>query len=189
MSSFARSSWVDADCGPFRNFPDSMTATWDAKQISNLLTKAFAPAMAQKPSSAAPNATIDVLVTFDRHGVSSHPNHISLYHGSRAFLSSLMKGRAGWECPVSLYTLTSTLVVRKYISILDSVTTLLHIFALRKKQWDPPTPLLFVSSPGQYRTAQKAMTKAHVSQMRWFRWGWIAFSRYMLINDLKLEKP
>ena len=29
-----------------------------------------------------------------------------------------------------------------------------------------------------------AMTRAHVSQMRWFRWGWIGVSRYMVVNDL-----
>lgn len=29
------------------------------------------------------------------------------------------------------------------------------------------------------------MTTAHVSQMRWFRWGWIGLSRYMVVNDLK----
>jgi len=32
------------------------------------------------------------------------------------------------------------------------------------------------------------MTTAHKSQMRWFRWGWIVLSRYMVVNDLKLEK-
>jgi len=24
--------------------------------------------------------------------------------------------------------------------------------------------------------------------MKWFRWGWIGVSRYMIINDLKKEK-
>lgn len=50
-----------------------------------------------------------------------------------------------------------------------------------------PAGLLLVNTPAQTRIAQKAMTHAHVSQMRWFRWGWIAFSRYMVINDLVLE--
>jgi N-acetylglucosaminylphosphatidylinositol deacetylase len=31
------------------------------------------------------------------------------------------------------------------------------------------------------------MTTAHESQMRWFRWGWISLSRYMVLNDLKKE--
>jgi len=51
-----------------------------------------------------------------------------------------------------------------------------------------PSPLLFMSGPGEVRCAQKAMTTAHKSQMRWFRWGWIVFSRYMVVNDLRLEK-
>jgi N-acetylglucosaminylphosphatidylinositol deacetylase len=38
------------------------------------------------------------------------------------------------------------------------------------------------------RAAQQAMTGAHKSQMRWFRWGWVGLSRYMVVNDLKLEK-
>ncbi len=37
-------------------------------------------------------------------------------------------------------------------------------------------------------TAWKAMTTAHASQMVWFRYGWIVFSRYMVMNDLRLEK-
>lgn len=48
--------------------------------------------------------------------------------------------------------------------------------------------IVLVSSPGEYRKAQKAMTEAHVSQMRWFRWGWIGLSRYMVINDLVLRQ-
>lgn len=54
---------------------------------------------------------------------------------------------------------------------------------------DPTIPegLLLVNTPAQTRIAQKAMTHAHVSQMRWFRWGWIGLSRYMVINDLVLE--
>lgn len=52
---------------------------------------------------------------------------------------------------------------------------------------DIPEGLLLVNTPAQTRIAQKAMTDAHVSQMRWFRWGWIGMSRYMVMNDLVLE--
>ena len=51
-----------------------------------------------------------------------------------------------------------------------------------------PSPLLFMSGLEEVRIAQKAMTTAHKSQMKWFRWGWIGLSRYMAVNDLKLEK-
>jgi N-acetylglucosaminylphosphatidylinositol deacetylase len=70
----------------------------------------------------------------------------------------------------------------------DAPATIIGAILRKKELGMFPTPLLFVSSPVGYRRAQKAMTTAHESQMRWFRWGWITMSRYMIINDLKREK-
>jgi len=144
--------------------------------------------MASISSKSAPEATIDVLITFDANGVSSHPNHKSLYGGAHAFLKGLMHRHAGWECPIKLYTLTTTNILRKYLSILDSPATIIGSIFRKKEMGDFPTPLLYVSGIGGYRTAQRAMTTAHQSQMRWFRWGWISMSRYMVVNDLVKEK-
>lgn len=165
-----------------------MTVTWHPRLISNLLTSAFAPKMASISAKDPPQATIDVIITFDAHGISSHPNHKSLYDGARTFLKSLMHRHSGWECPVKLYTLTTTNMLRKYLSVVDSPMTIMMATIRKKELGSFPTPLLFMSGPLNYRTAQRAMTTAHKSQMRWFRWGWITFSRYMLINDLKKEK-
>ncbi|KAK8188989.1 putative deacetylase LmbE-like domain-containing protein [Phyllosticta capitalensis] len=170
------------------NFPDSMSVTWDARLISNLLTKAFAPRMASMPANSAPEATIDVLITFDAGGISGHPNHRSLYHGARAFLKALMHRHAGWECPVKLYTLSSINIFRKYVSVLDAPATVGSILVRKKQVGAFPSPLLFASGPSDVASAQAAMTKAHVSQMRWFRWGWITIGRYMVLNDLRREK-
>lgn len=176
------------------DFQDSMTATWSEQKISALLSSAFAPHLAngsaKKAESKAPTATIDVLITFDKTGVSSHPNHSSLYHGARHFISSLLKNRSGWESPVDLYTLTSINVARKYSSAFDAVVSLFSVSLSRKGKAHQthPSRLLFMSSFEEYLQAQKAMTNAHVSQMRWFRWGWIILSRYMILNDLSLEK-
>ena len=171
-----------------RNFPDSMTVTWHPRLISNLLTTTFAPKMASIPSKEAPQANIDAIITFDAHGVSSHPNHKSLYTGAHTFLKALMHRHSGWECPIKLYTLTTTSVLRKYLAILDAPATFAAAVVRRKELGGFPTPLVFASSPVGYRTAQNAMTTAHESQMRWFRWGWITLSRYMVLNDLKKEK-
>lgn len=190
-----------------------MTTTWPADAIADLLSSAFAPAKpAEAPSSnlktrrddGAPTATIDVLITFDKDGVSGHANHRSLYHGAVAFLRGLMKGKAGWECPVTLYTLTSTNVVRKYLGVLDApVTMVLGVLgglfgggdgtknkgAPGKKSGKAVSArLLFVSGLGEYGRARRAMVRAHVSQMVWFRWGWITVGRYMVVNDLKRER-
>ena len=169
-------------------FEDSMTAAWDAKEIAKVLTHYFAPKLANASSTSAPTAAIDAIITFDTGGVSGHPNHISLYHGAQAFLKSIMQGRTGWDCPVKLYTLTTTNMVRKYSSVLDSAFTVIACIWRRKERGSFPTPLLAVSGPREVRKAQRAMTTAHESQMRWFRWGWIGISRYMVINDLKKQK-
>ncbi|KAK4546402.1 hypothetical protein LTR36_002079 [Oleoguttula mirabilis] len=168
--------------------PDSMTAHWDPKLVSGILTRYFAPKLASTPSTSAPVASIDAIITFDHQGVSGHPNHISLYHGACAFLRTLMQRHTGWESPVKLYTLTSVNVLRKYSSVLDSAMTVITCIWRTKEKGNFPTPLLVVSGPGGMRKAQKAMTTAHKSQMRWFRWGWIGISRYMVVNDLRRER-
>ena len=200
------------------SFQDSMTAEWPAKDIAELLSSAFSPASKSdsekgavrksksggRTSEGPADATIDVLVTFDRAGVSGHINHISLYHGVRAWLEGLMRGHEGWRCPVQLYTLTSTNIVRKYISIFDAPVSMIWgiIRDAFKNQGKAqirsnegregssrpaPSKLLFVNDVMQYRTAQRAMTNGHKSQMIWFRWGWIGIGRYMIVNDLKGE--
>ena len=171
-----------------RNFPDSITTDWDPNLVSDLLMKTFAPKMPKMPLNQKPQTDVDILITFDRHGISSHPNHRSLYFGARAFLQALMHRRPGWENPVKLYTLSTTNMLRKYLSIFDAPLSVLRVIFSRKEVGSSPAPLLFVSGPGDYRKAQKAMTTAHKSQMVWFRWGWIGTSRYMVINDLRKEK-
>ncbi|KAB5559558.1 putative deacetylase LmbE-like domain-containing protein [Coniochaeta sp. 2T2.1] len=177
------------------DFQDSMAATWDTAAIKTLLSSAFAPHLA--PGSSPPRAekdkpvaTIDALITFDRHGVSGHPNHASLYHGAKAFVAGLVQGKEGWTPPLDLYTLTSIGFARKYTSLLDVVPTLAGwAWGSDFKDKKRPAALIFLNGLGEggMVTAWKAMVSAHKSQMVWFRYGWIGFSRYMVVNDLRLE--
>jgi N-acetylglucosaminylphosphatidylinositol deacetylase len=48
--------------------------------------------------------------------------------------------------------------------------------------------IVLVSTPFQLITAQKAMMK-HGTQLVWFRYLYVLFSRYMAINDLKIIPP
>ncbi|KAF2156626.1 phosphatidylinositol glycan class L [Myriangium duriaei CBS 260.36] len=173
-------------------FPDSMTASWDTGAVAELLAGTFAPAAAaagkRRKADEPVAANIDVLITFDRGGVSGHPNHISLYHGAKAFVGALVKGRPGWDDPVKLYTLPSVGLGRKYASVVDVPVTVIRRLVGKTRGGEYPSPLLSVSGVGGYRRGQQAMTNAHRSQMRWFRWGWIGVSRYMVVNDLKREK-
>lgn len=165
-------------------FQDSMTKDWEAKEVANVLQHYFAPKMKTMSAKAAPEAMIDALITFDQGGVSSHPNHISLFHGGSTFLRNLMQRHSGWDNPVKMYTLTTTNVVRKYNSVVDAMFTVVMSLFQKKRAGDFPSPLVAVSGVGGLRKAQMAMTNAHQSQMRWFRWGWIGISRYMVVNDL-----
>ena len=174
-------------------FPDSMTTTWDSTAISTLLCSAFAPGLARSRSTdTPPTASIDVLITFDAGGVSGHPNHISLYHGAKAFVAALVAGKSGWAPPVDLYTLTTVPTARKYSAFLDVLATLASwAVGADKKDKKHPGGLVFLNGlagHGGVTTAWKAMISAHKSQMVWFRYGWISLSRYMYINDLRLEK-
>ncbi|KAI4132631.1 MAG: hypothetical protein LQ338_000571 [Usnochroma carphineum] len=178
-----------------QDFVDGMHTRWDVEKIAEVLRQAFGGRTERKRDTDvdAPTATIDVLVTFDRYGVSSHPNHSALYYGAKAWLNGLMKGKDGWRCPVELHTLTSVSIMRKYVSFLDAPMTMLLGFlngikASRSQDTgEGRRQALFVSDMGQWRQGQKAMTRAHRSQMRWFRWGWITFGRYMVVNDLMRE--
>lgn len=165
-------------------FQDSMTKLWEAKEVAKVLQHYFAPKMKTMSADAAPVAMIDALITFDEGGVSSHPNHISLYHGASTFVRNLMQRHSGWDNPVKMYTLTTTNFVRKYSSVVDAMITVVMSLFQKKKSGEFPTPMLAVSGVGGLRKAQMAMTNAHQSQMRWFRWGWIGVSRYMIVNDL-----
>ncbi|KAL7270585.1 N-acetylglucosaminyl-phosphatidylinositol de-N-acetylase [Rhizina undulata] len=149
---------------------DSMTSAWPTTTIVSQLS-----ALNPQPS---------IFLTFDSSGVSSHPNHIALYHGAKAFLKKNAKEKGRYL----LYTLKTVGIHRKYLWILDAPITLMGLFFGEKMREGAPTALLFVSSPRGLRKAVRAMTVGHESQMRWFRWGWIGISRYMVINDLRLEK-
>ncbi len=165
-----------------------MTTKWESQLVADIVKTNFVPKSSSSSLNSPPKASINVLITFDANGVSSHPNHVSLYHGARRFLQEVMHRRDGWACPIALYTLTTTNMVRKYMTLLDAPMSILSCVFRKKEAGESPSPLLFVSSPSGYRSAQRAMTAAHQSQMRWFRWGWISVSRYMIINDLKKVK-
>ena len=202
--------------GWIRDFQDAMGKTWDKDKIASLLLAGFAPGYDNDEDEDEDGAivpSIDVLITFDRHGVSSHSNHISLYHGAREFVKQLAELDPDGDestglvsAPVALYTLTTVGLLRKYSGILDVFATLAERgrSSMRAKQTkkdvdddgdedakqSPPDSLVFALPLGGARSAVSArapMLRAHVSQMVWFRYGWIYLSRYMFINSLKLE--
>jgi N-acetylglucosaminylphosphatidylinositol deacetylase len=168
------------------------------KSKSHKSNKSVPSTPAPSEPGGGPRATIDALITFDEQGISHHPNHKALYHGAVLFVNQIMRGHAGYACPVALYTLPSVNVLRKYSFILDSIPTFLggiygsivgnatHSRGVGKKEG--ADRLVFVNDFSKYQKARSAMVDGHKSQMVWFRWGWITLGRYMVVNDLTSEK-
>ncbi|XP_058454442.1 N-acetylglucosaminyl-phosphatidylinositol de-N-acetylase [Malaya genurostris] len=109
----------------------------------------------------------DLLITFDKDGISGHPNHSAIYY---ATASLCLSGLIPPKCRV--LTLESINLCRKYISVLDLPITL-----LLSTHW-------VVLSWKSRRAVQNAM-RLHRSQLVWFRKLYIKFSRYMVINSLR----
>ncbi|MCJ1224282.1 N-acetylglucosaminyl-phosphatidylinositol de-N-acetylase [Toensbergia leucococca] len=187
------------------SFPDGMSETWSADAIAEVLASAFVPASAAGPIKKSKSSisggggrkepTIDILLTFDRDGISGHKNHTALHAGALLFLhhlASTSTSSSSITPLLELYTLTTLPLVRKYLSFLDIVPTLLLCTfaaltakrrgAARKRDGER---LVFVSGGADWLRGAKAMVKGHWSQMRWFRWGWVGLGRYMVVNELR----
>lgn len=106
---------------------------------------------------------VTTLITFDDKGVSGHRNHISLHNAVQSM------NIAG----VPKYKLVSVPVFRKYSSVFDIFTS--NFF--REKMILTP----FQSFFRPYR----AMFE-HSSQLVWFRYSYLGFSRYMFLNTIEI---
>lgn len=109
---------------------------------------------------------IDTLLTFDAHGISAHPNHISVHEGV------LLSYRKHLKDKVILYQLVTSSLLRKYTGLIDFALAL----ALDKTRED--TVILFTPD---ITSAYRCM-KAHATQFIWFRKLFILFSRYAYVN-------
>ncbi|NWH55588.1 PIGL acetylase, partial [Fregata magnificens] len=146
----------------FRDLPDNPAVEWDAQLLAAFVLKHI----------DANN--INLVVTFDAGGVSGHANHISLYTALRykyycfdVFILFLCLG-----CRVLV--LESVNLFRKYISVLDVPMSCLL-----------PRDALFILTEEETEQARRAM-RCHRSQLLWFRHIYMLFSRYMVINSLRL---
>ncbi|KFQ50303.1 N-acetylglucosaminyl-phosphatidylinositol de-N-acetylase, partial [Nestor notabilis] len=146
-----------------RDLLDNPTVEWDTQLLATFVLKHI----------EANN--INLVVTFDAGGVSGHANHISLYTALRykqyccfeVFILFLCLG-----CHVLV--LESVSLFRKYISILDvPISYLLSSDAL------------FILTEEETEQAKRAM-RCHCSQLLWFRHIYMLFSRYMVVNSLRL---
>lgn len=166
-------------------YADGMNVLWDAADIGTSLSK-----IVKEPRS--------VLITFDEQGVSNHPNHISLYHGVRSFYENYLKRKSPenrlfvlkslnfWE-KYSFTLLTNVellvdLISKHFLSNILKLNVNVSFFNQIPRE-GPPT-IRFYSDLNMLSVSYAAMAYGHFSQMVWFRYGWLLFSRYLTYNNL-----
>jgi N-acetylglucosaminylphosphatidylinositol deacetylase len=118
-------------------------------------------------------ANTDAVVTFDAGGVSGHANHKSARLAALYWMRA-SAGRRVWE-------LESVPIFNKYLFPVDAL-----VKAYFYNRDGPAThgDTQVVSSNAEYSVTRRAMMEGHVSQMRWFRYGWMYLSRYPWVNRL-----
>ncbi|KAJ1834646.1 hypothetical protein LPJ63_001777 [Coemansia sp. RSA 2711] len=141
------------------NLPDDPKKAWNVALVAKTVEAVVAA------------GDVDTVFTFDRQGVSGHPNHIAAYMGVKHM--ALTSQRFKFH-PVNVYALDSVGLVRKYSSIIDTVFSLGALVSAKSN-------LLFVADIQAYSAGVQAMAM-HESQLVWFRKLYLAFSRYMFIN-------
>ncbi|KAI5951945.1 GPI12 [Candida jiufengensis] len=188
---------IDKEKVKILNYKDGMNETWSTKDIINSLTSLI---------DFKKNQENNVIITFDEYGVSNHPNHISLYHGSKSFVEKLPKSTT----TTKLYTLKTlgffekysftiltnieifvnycNFLIQKFIPIININISLFGSTLKNSKNLNNQSnnggSIKIYSDLNMLSCSYAAMAYGHFSQMVWFRYGWLLFSRYLTYNHL-----
>jgi len=140
--------------------PDGMDTTWNPQVVARHVRRHVATHGSH------------VLVTFDRHGVTRHPNHCATADGVRA-----LKGQEGHA--LAVWELASVGVLANYAGWILGI---LGIYG----PWAPWGGLADASffRPGAALDAFRAMRR-HRTQFVWYRVLHVLFSRYVFHNTLR----
>ncbi|NWT01179.1 PIGL acetylase, partial [Mionectes macconnelli] len=145
-----------------RDLPDNPAVEWDTHLLATIVLKHI----------EAKN--INLVVTFDAGGVSGHANHISLYAAVRYSFCCFEIIPLFVCAGCRVLVLESVNLLRKYISFVDVPISCLL-----------PRDTLFILTEEETEQAKRAM-RCHRSQLLWFRHLYMLFSRYMVVNSLRL---
>ncbi|KAG1869989.1 putative deacetylase LmbE-like domain-containing protein [Suillus subluteus] len=148
---------------------DNITQEWDAEIIAEVL----------RPFVIEHHITS--VLTFDTKGISLHPNHFSLPLGASYLIKSLSSSHT--YVP-RLFSLVTVPVLPKYAGLSSAILTRLGVISQAFLAFEPTVDSLpvFISGIPDYLTTVRAIL-AHDSQMVWFRYLYMSFSRYMWVNE------
>ncbi|CEM25307.1 unnamed protein product [Vitrella brassicaformis CCMP3155] len=165
---------------------------------------------AEWPTEATSNAVFqtlikvrpDTILTFDEWGVSGHPNHRAVGKAIKSLYE-----RMNPSARLGVYRLISTPLVRKYIGMLDvPLSWCLDRRVCPSPRPSPPSPSSLLAPPGSLSSRPKLELRAldalqlsplralrgmmnHRSQLVWYRYLFVFFSRYVYINTYERLLP
>ncbi|KAL0994415.1 hypothetical protein UPYG_G00121910 [Umbra pygmaea] len=150
--------------------PDSKVTIHDCKELPDDPDREWSISVASSVILKHIRAhSINVVLTFDGRGVSGHRNHIAIYKAV-SYLSST--GSVPDDC--SLLSLSTISVLRKYLFFLELPIS-----------WLLPSDLCCLIDSKGLKQAKRAML-CHRTQLQWFRYLYIWFSRYMIVNTFRV---
>lgn len=167
-------------------FKDGMDEKWDTDDIKKTLEEIVGK------NQKGPLT----LITFDESGVSKHPNHISLYYGTKKFFQThytkknvnykfyVLKTLNFWE-KYSFNVLTNVELFVDHLSklLISNILKIKVNISFFSNSTDCQSIKIY-SDLNMLSVSYAAMSYGHFSQMVWFRYGWLILSRYLTFNHL-----
>lgn len=157
------------------DYADGMEESWDVNSLaSTVLNDVLLPQDKKQ----------NVLLTFDDHGVSGHPNHISCHSAVEALLND-----DHYQVTAAVYLNSHYRnFILKYSGFVWDLLKLCFTAIFIKKDVNSiaSNNVSFISTYPQYILSLASMGNAHQSQLVWFRYGWWFFSRFVFVNDLEI---
>ena len=138
-------------------FPDHPTKTWDEDALSSLVQQ------------CGEKFNAGTVLSFDKYGISGHQNHKDVHK----CISSLKQ--------YNRLVLSDVSIFRKYSSILDVFFTALMSYLSLDS-----SVVVFLNSPWDVLRSYMAM-HCHKSQLTWYRKLYFLYSRYLLVNHIKIH--
>lgn len=117
------------------------------------------------------------IITFDRGGVSLHPNHIATFRGAQQMLAKWPTTCA--RPPPQLLVLHTLSWRTKFTSVIAAASQIVMHAFVRSKD------VLIIGTPDGYIASLLAM-RSHASQLVWFRYLYLMTSVYLHANWLRV---
>lgn len=148
---------------------DGFESIWPAEIISDIVLRTY---LVLFP---------DTIITFDKYGVSGHPNHIATHKGVFDAVKSIHKKNTS---DVKLYELNSTNIIRKFIGVFDIFLSFI-LLSIRDSccHFNRSNDVIVVCNFNAAET-YLAMSE-HASQFVWYRKLFVIFSSYTYVNTFR----